>query len=300
MSADAGAAGTRQWKPHALERLARRVLGRWGFAVLAAPALIFLGLVFFQGLYRLFEAAFQLDAGGPSLSIFSELLGSKFFRSALWRTMYLSAITTVGAIVISYPLAYFVARSRPERRTLYLFLILLPWLSSIVLRSFGWRIMLSDKGLINGVLMELGIIDQPLQLVFNSFGIVVGLVHVLSPFMMLTLLSVFMSLDRRLEEGAAMLGANPIQTFLRVVLPLTRPGLITGSILVFLLAVATVVTPQILGGIQDRTLAMLMYDQMLKLYDFQTGAAMAVILVAFAVPVAMLMQAFERRRRSSR
>jgi putative spermidine/putrescine transport system permease protein len=118
--------------------------------------------------------------------------------------------------------------------------------------------------------------------------------------MMLTLLSVFMSLDRRLEEGAAMLGANPIQTFLRVVLPLTRPGLITGSILVFLLAVATVVTPQILGGIQDRTLAMLMYDQMLKLYDFQTGAAMAVILVAFAVPVAMLMQAFERRRRSSR
>lgn len=97
-----------------------------------------------------------------------------------------------------------------------------------------------------------------------------------------------------------MLGANPIQTFWRVVLPLTKPGLITGSILVFLLSIATVVTPQILGGIRDRTLAVLMYDQMLKLYDFQQGAAIAVILVAFSVPVAMTIQTFERRRKGRR
>lgn len=291
--ADATPAPLGQW-----ERLGRRVLGRWGFVALALPSLIFLALVFFRGMFKIVDQSIGLSDGHPSLQIYVDLFSTEFFRQALWRTLYLAGLTTVGSVAISYPLAYFIARSKASRRTFYLILVLLPWLTSIVVLSFGWRVLLGDQGPINGFLMWLGVINDPIPLVFNSLGITIGLIHVLSPFMILVLLSSFMSLNPRLEEASAMLGGGAWQTFRRVIMPLTMPALITGTTVVFLLAIAAVVTPQLLGGFRDRTVAVLMYQQLLQIYNFQAGAAMAIVLILFTVPIALLLQQFEQRRRN--
>jgi putative spermidine/putrescine transport system permease protein len=282
-------------EPEASEGESRSWLARWGWVVLALPPLVYIAAVFFYGFVRLFLDSLGMPAADPSFDTYRGLLDSAAFRRAFVRTTRLAVVVTVVCALISYPVAYYVARVEPHRRNRFLLLILLPWLTSIVVRSFGWRILLGPRGLVNGTLMSLGVIDQPIQLINNEFGVAIGLVHVLAPFMMLSLLSVFMAVDPRLEEGAAMLGAGPVRTFFRVLVPLTRTGLVTGSLLVFLLTVAAVVTPQILGGVRDRTIAVLMYSQLLELYNFQRGAAMAFVLVLLVVPVAITLQLFERR-----
>lgn len=267
---------------------------RFGWALFALPAAIYIGLLFFFGFFELFRESIDYPAD-PSVETYRSLVASEAFRRALLRTVRLSVVVTVATTVISYPIAYFVARVPAHRRNAWLLVVLLPWLTSVVVRSFSWRILLGDRGAINSALQAIGVIDEPLQLINNELGMAIGLIHVLCPFMILSLLAVFMSLDVRLEEAAAMLGASPFRTFTRIILPLTRTGMATGGILVFLLAAASYVTPQMLGGIRERTLSMLMYSQLLELFDFRRGAALAFVLVALVVPVALALQWYERR-----
>ena len=269
---------------------------RFGWVFLALPALIYIAVLFFFGFIELFRESVSLPED-PSFATYQELFASSSFRQAFLRTTRLSVIVTVFVTLISYPISYFIARVPAHRRNAWLMLVLIPWLTSIVVRSFGWRILLGDQGVINGALLSVGLRDEPIQLINNELGIAIGLIHVLAPFMILSLIAVFMSVDVKLEEAAAMLGAGPFRTFTKVVLPLTRSGLATGGILVFLLAAASYVTPQMLGGIRERTVAMLMYSQLLELYNFQRGAAIAFILVLLVVPVTLGLQWFERRGR---
>lgn len=135
----------------------------------------------------------------------------------------MAGLTTVVSLFISYPVAYFIARFQ-GRRDWLLVLILLPWLVSVVVRTYGWIVILGNRGLLNGFLGWLGVIDSPLRLLFNTTGVVIGLVHVFCPFMILAILAVFLQLERALEEASMSLGAGPLETFRRVVLPLSLPG----------------------------------------------------------------------------
>lgn len=272
----------------------REMYTRHGWALFAIPAILYIGFLFFFGFFELFRESIGAPAD-PSAQTYRDLFASQSFRRAFMRTVRLSVVVTVVITLISYPLAYFVARMPAHRRNVGLLIVLVPWLTSVVVRSFSWRILLGDQGGVNNLLRWLGVIDEPIQLINNELGMAIGLIHVLCPFMILSLIAVFMSVDVRLEEAAAMLGAGPLRTVTKVILPLTRSGMVTGGILVFLLASASYVTPQMLGGIRERTLSMLMYSQLLDQFDFRRGAALAFVLVGIVVPVALALQWHERR-----
>lgn len=261
----------------------RFVLDR-AWILFALPGLVFMTVVFVVGFVGLLDTSMRAAGGELTFSVYRDLLESPAFRDAVLRTLRLSFLTVLGCLVISVPVAYFIARSDPSKRERYLLLIIIPWLSSIVVRSFGWQIILGDHGPINRLLLASGVVSDPVTLVQNEFGILVGLVHVLAPFMMITTLSAMLSIDLHLEEAAALLGAGPVRIALSVVLPIARRGIATGCILVFLMSNAVVVTPLMLGGVRSATVATMMYTQLLQLYDFQQGSALAFVLVILVVP----------------
>lgn len=265
-----------------------------GWFVLALPAAIFLGLVFLIGLVGLLMESLAPGDDGM-FGTYINLFNSISFWDALKRTLRLSALSVVFTLLISYPMAYYIARSPEEKRDQLLLFIIIPWLSSMVVRSFGWQIILGNRGPINSFLMAIGVIERPLTLVQNEFGILVGIVHVLAPFMVLTLLSVLVTIDITVEEAGVLLGANSWNLFWRVIWPLSRRGVATGCVLVFLMANAVVVTPLMLGGIRSQTIATMMYSQLLELYNFQRGAALAFILVIIVVPPTLLMNWWGQR-----
>ncbi len=257
--------------------------------ILALPGLAFMAVVFVLGFAGLLWTSFQAATGQTTFAAYTDLFHSVAFWDAVSRTLRLSVLTVLGCLVVSLPMAYFIARSAPEKRDHYLLLIIIPWLSSIVVRSFGWQIILGDQGPINRALQAVGLTQEPITLVHNEFGILIGLIHVLAPFMMITALSAMLSIESRLEEAAALLGAGPVRIISAVVWPLSRRGVATGCILVFLMSNAVVVTPLMLGGARSATVATMMYTQLLQLYDFQRGAALAFILVVLVVPPTLLL-----------
>jgi putative spermidine/putrescine transport system permease protein len=206
------------------------------------------------------------------------------YIGALWRTLWLSFITTLICIVIGYPVAQCLARAQRWRGVLTI-LVILPWMVSVVVRTYGWVVLLGNRGTLNSFLRWIGATDAPVQFLFNATGNVIGLTHVLCPFMILSLLAVMSHLDRSLEEASMGLGAGPVETFLRVTLPLTVPGLVTGCSVVFLLAAGSVVTPLLLGGPRIPMLATQIFRAVFELFNFPRAASMAFILMALAIVV---------------
>lgn len=266
-----------------------RFIGRRGWIVLAIPGLVFMAVVFVVGFVSLLWTSFDSAAGRGSFDAYTELFGSPAFWDAVLRTLRLSFLTVLGCLVVATPIAYFIARTESSRRDRYMLLILVPWLSSVVVRSFGWQIILGSHGVVNWTLLRLHIVEEPVTLVQNEFGILVGLISVLAPFMIITTMSSLLAIDVRLEESAALLGAGPFKIIRTIVVPLSRRGIATGCILVFLMSNAVVVTPLMLGGARSATVATMMYTQLLELYNFQQGAALAFILVVLVVPPTLMM-----------
>jgi putative spermidine/putrescine transport system permease protein len=166
---------------------------------------------------------------------------------------------------------------------------------SIVVRSFGWMVLLGNRGTLNSLLMGTGIIETPIQLLFNQIGVVIGLVHVFCPFMIISLLAVMQQADKSLEEAAMSLGAGPVATFLRVALPLTASGMLSGSAIIFLLSSGAVLTPLLLGGPRQPMLAVQIYQDVFQLFNFPRASAMAFILMTTAVAAMLPLQWAERR-----
>jgi putative spermidine/putrescine transport system permease protein len=166
---------------------------------------------------------------------------------------------------------------------LLLMAVLAPMLTGIVVRTFAWMTLLSDKGVINQTLISLGVISQPLKLMYTETGIVVGLVHIYVPFMVLTLTGVIGRIDERLEQAAENLGASPLRAFLEVTLPLSLPGILAGSLLVFALAISAYVTPILLGGFQIMTLPILIYQQISANFNVGFAAALGIVLLMLSL-----------------
>jgi putative spermidine/putrescine transport system permease protein len=220
------------------------------------------------------------------------------YVGALWRTLWLSFVTTLVCIVIGYPVAHCLARARRWRGVLTV-LVILPWMVSVVVRTYGWVVLLGNRGTLNSFLRWVGATDAPIQFLFNPTGIVIGLAHVLCPFMILALLAVMSHLDRSLEEASMGLGAGPVETFLRVTLPLTVPGLVTGCSVVFLLAAGSVVTPLLLGGPRIPMLATQIFRAVFELFNFPRAASMAFILMALALLVVLPLYWLDRIGRAA-
>lgn len=215
-----------------------------------------------------------------TLANYEKLFSDELYIDVLIDTIKLGVTTTVFAVLIGYPLAFQLARARnPKIRSLLLVAILSPMLTGIVVRTYAWMALLADHGIINSGLESMGMIDGPLPLMYNTFGVVVALVHIFVPFMVLTVTGVVSKIDLRLEEAARSLGANTFRTFMEVTLPLSMPGILAGSLLVFSLAISSYVTPILMGGFSVLTLPILIYQQLSGVFNFAFAAALSFVLL---------------------
>jgi putative spermidine/putrescine transport system permease protein len=203
----------------------------------------------------------------------------------LGQSVWLGLLTTLLTLLLGYPLAYHLAFTRSRFKPLLLFFLISPLLVGVVIRCYGWMILLADSGLINQWLKGSGVAPGGLPLMYNTFGIVLALVHVFLPYMVLSIVGVLRRIDPALVEAAQNLGASRPRILWEVIWPLTIPGVAAGCLLVFSLAISSYVVPILLGGFKVLLLPIVIYDQMLSLYDWPFGAANAMVLLAISLVI---------------
>ncbi len=271
--------------------LARPSLRRiaWGAppaVLLVLPTALFLVVFFLVPYVNMVRMSFLMKAQGAAfanvmtLENYLRILQDAFYWRVIGRTFWLAGLTTVLTLVLGYPLAYAIARSSGARRPLLLMLLLAPLLVGAVVRSYGWMILLGRVGLINQVLRALG--RGEAELMYNTLGVVIGLVHVYLPFMVLAIASTLEQIPPDVELAARSLGASPWRTFWRVIWPLSLPGVFSGALLVFVLALSAYVIPILLGGNNVLVMPMLIVQMLLDAFNWPLGSAMAMVLFALA------------------
>jgi len=224
-------------------------------AALLGPVLVFLGICFIAPLGELLSLAFA-GKGGP-LASFREIAVSAVYRNVFVNTLILAFNVAVITSLISYPTAYLLSRLRGHALSIALWCVLFPLWISVLVRTFAWILLLGQNGPVNHLLVASGLVSQPVSFLFNSTGVYIGMVHVLLPYALLPIYTAMRNVEQPLLLASDGLGATPLQTFRRVYLPLTMPGVAAGFLLVFLLALGFYITPAILGGPRNLTVAML-------------------------------------------
>lgn len=228
------------------------------------------------------------------------LFTDDLYVSTFFYSVKVAAISTLLCLLLGYPMAYAIARATPTLRNLYLMLIILPFWTSFLLRVYAWVGLLKTDGVINNVLLGLGVLDQPLTLLYTDFAVYVGIVYSYLPFMILPLYSNLEKHDLTLLEAAADLGARPLTGFLRVTLPLSLPGVIAGSLLVFIPAVGEYVIPSLLGRTDQLMIGRVLSDEFFSNRDWPVASAVAIAMLLLLVIPIMLFQRFQNRELEAR
>jgi ABC-type spermidine/putrescine transport system permease subunit I len=200
-----------------------------------------------------------------------------YYARLFGRTLRLALITTVVSVALGYPLAYFLARARPRVQALGLFLLIMPLMVSAVIRIFGWIVILGRKGLVNQALVALGL--EPVKLLYSETAVVIGLVNIFVPFMVLPIMASIERIPPSLEEAAQNLGADWYRMFRRVILPLSLPGLVSGSLLVYSLSISAFVTPALMGNARERMAGQQIYDEVLVSFNWPGASSLSLALV---------------------
>lgn len=286
-------------------RKARRPLN-WGrFTVIGIPQVWLLAFLLLPFLILLKISVSETNVLGigfePLINFASDTLSLKLrfspyfalVRDNLYIYTYLSSLwyalmTTVLCLVIGYPFAYFMARAKPSVRPSLLMLVMLPFWTSFLIRIYAWKNLLDINGLINQFLMWTGIIHQPLQMLFTEFSFMIGMVYGYIPFMILPLYATLVKMDVRLIEAAADLGSTPLKTFWLVTVPLSRSGIIAGSLLVFIPAVGEYVIPELLAGPSTLNIGRVMWNEFFSNLDWQRASAVAIVMIVLILlPIAI-------------
>lgn len=270
-------------------------VGRLG-PIWAIPAVLFLAGFFLFPLFANILRGFDDGQGGFSLVHYKKLLTDAYYAGIVIETFKVAAITTLLCLIIGYPVAYFMVRYSGRWNSLIVFCLVAPLLTSIIMRTFGWQVLFARKGLVNNLLVDWGILAKPLRIVDTEFMVYVGLVHVLVPFMVLSITAVLQGIDERLEESAQILGASPLTAFCKVTLPLSLDGIATGCILVFVLTNGSFLTMLLLGAGKVTTLSLLIYQQFTLTQDVSFAAAMGNILLLCSVVALAIQLRFVRRK----
>jgi putative spermidine/putrescine transport system permease protein len=216
------------------------------------------------------------DAAGK---IISEESGASAHRLIMFRTFLVAAIVTLACAAIGLPYAMLAASLSGWKRNVLLLAVLVPLWTSLLVRTTAWFVLLQNEGLINGALQAIGLIDRPLPLIFNRFGVVIAMTHVLLPLMVLPIYSVLLSVPRNLMQAAASMGAGPLRAFWRVLLPLSLPGLLSGSLLVFMVAIGYYITPALVGGANDQMISSVVAFYALGTANWGLAGALGLILL---------------------
>jgi putative spermidine/putrescine transport system permease protein len=256
---------------------------RW----LLAPALAFL-VVFF--LYPLIDVL-SLSVTEPEVGIgnYREFADSRVFGRVLWNTLRLSALVTLCCVVLGYPYAYLMARSGSRMRAVLLVAVLVPLWSSILVRTYAWTVLLQRNGVVNSLLTDLGLVDEPVTLLRNSTGLVIGMTHILLPLMVLPAFAVMRRVDVDLLVAAESLGARPARAFAAVFLPLSLPGVLAGALLVFVVSLGYYITPALLGGPGETMMGAMVVEQIQDVRDWGMGATLAVVLLVVTAAILVVL-----------
>lgn len=260
-----------------------------------APCLL-VYLVFFVWPQLSLLAVSAFDGGQVSAAHYIRFFSDEYYWELLGRTLFLGVSVTLITLILGVPVAYVIARMRSRYAALLLVLTTFPLLVSAVVRSFGWMVLFFRDGVVSNLLLALGLIDQPMQLMYTLTGVIIALAQVLLPLMVLTLHGVFKSIDPDLEHAAMSLGAPPWLALWLVTLRLAPGGIIAGSLLVFSLAISAFATPALVGGARANVMATTIYEQTIELLDWPFASALSAILLVFVLVISLLYaKALDRR-----
>lgn len=265
-------------------------------AWLALPGVAFLGIAFALPLIGLLASSFA-GPEGVTIAGYRQFFGEAYNYTILWNTLRAALVVTGISLLIGYPTAFVLARSSGWIQAVLMLSLLLPLSVGVVVKAFAWTILLRSNGVVNAGLVALGVIDEPLRLIFTETGLVIGAVHVFLPFMVLPIYSVARQIDARLTDAATTLGAGVVRRFFKVIWPLSLPGVVVGVAFVFSMTVSMYVVPTLLVGDRFKTLPVMIARSYLFMRDRQTGGVMAVILLLIAVLVVIGSALLARRLR---
>ncbi len=269
------------------------LVSRWGS--LAVPLMVFLTITFMVPMAMMVIRSVT-DPAGVGLGNYQEFFSSEADIRVLGNTFYIATVTTVACLLIGYPYAYLMANVPQRAAGILLIFVLVPFWSSLLVRTFAWEVILRDVGLINSTLKALGWISEPLPLIRNTFSVIIGMTQILLPFMVLPLYTVMQRIDPEVTRAAANLGASPFRAFVRVFLPLSYSGITAGSLLVFVLALGFYITPTILGSPRETMISRFIADQITQRVNWGLGTAMAVILMVVTLVVLLIASRFVKLR----
>jgi putative spermidine/putrescine transport system permease protein len=252
---------------------------------LLAPATLFLAVAFVLPLGVLLKLSFAAPAG--PLSTYAEILGGWLYTRVFWNTLVLATVVTAVSVALAYPTAYMLTRLKGWVLTFALYGVLFPLWISVLIRTFSWILLLEKNGPVNRGLVLAGVVDRPVEFLFSNAGVLIGMVHVLLPYAVLPVYANMLRVDQRLLLASDGLGAPPWLTFCRIYLPLTMPGVGAGAVFVFLLSLGFFITPALLGGANNMTVAMLIENLVSERLAWPlAGAASFLLLAAILVLLA--------------
>ncbi|HEX7126415.1 MAG TPA: ABC transporter permease [Thermodesulfobacteriota bacterium] len=253
--------------------------------VLVLPAIAVLAALFVLPLASAFVMSFHQHH--PVLGLRTEVftlanyarLGDSYHLGVFLRTIKISGLVTAICLIVGYPIAYFCSTLPRRAQAVVILGYLSPWLVSVVIKAYGWMVLLAENGIVNGLLLRLGLVDEPIRFLYSEFAIALGLAHAYLVFAILPIFTSLVAIDRRLLQAARNLGGTRLQVFRSVVLPLSLPGVVAGTLLVFTLTMAAFATPALLGGGRVKVVSYLAYEQALHLLNWPLAAAIGFVLM---------------------
>ncbi len=277
------------------ERPARAPVRRRRIRLLVqlGPGVTWIGLFFFLPLFLVLVYSFYTFSEGRvihalTLENYARALTQSIYYKVFLKSLWYGVVVTLISLAIGYPCALFLARTRFPRKDMLFVGLIVPFWTTIVVRTYAWKILLGSKGVVNHVLLWTGLVDAPLRLLYTQTAVFFGLIHVFLPFLILPLYASIEKIDRSLEEAAMDLGAGRLRTFLRVTLPLSLPGVNTGCLLVFILTVGSFVTPELLGGPKEIMIANIIQREYYDSFNWPFGFALAVMLLLVVLTLVLL------------
>lgn len=258
------------------------------------PAVLLLALFLLVPVLRIILPSFFVD-GSFSLSRYAQFLRDPFYQTIIWRTLRLSLTTCLICTVLAIPTSYYIAKLPVKKKGLMLALATFPLLTNTVVRGFAWITILGKQGVLNKLLLSLGLIDAPLKLLYTEKAILFGMSYLFLPVMITSLVGVMENIDDEIQEAAMSLGASRVKAFFRIVIPLSTPGLIVGGVLVFAGASSAYTTAAMLGGNNNLMLSTLIYQQAFALNDWDGAAVIATIMIVISYLLVTALNQLARR-----
>jgi spermidine/putrescine transport system permease protein len=260
----------------------------WIFIFLILPCILIISLSFFErGIYGGIDYNFNFEN-------YSRVVEFTYLKILL-NSSKIAFLSGFFAVLFGYPAAYFIYKAPAKYQIALLFLVMLPFWSNYLIRTYAWMVLLNNQGLINTILINLNIIKEPLNILYTEFSVIIGLIYNYLPFVILSIYSSVSKLDQNLIEASKDLGGSSIKTFFLITLPLTLPGVAAGFIFVFVLSIGNFITPDLLGGGKFLMIGNLIYDQFLSARDWPFGASLSFVLISIMLFLLFLQSIFVRK-----